>query len=358
MFKYTVKCMIWILLPVILLPVLTRPTLSADHAVVFQYHHIATGTPPSTSLSPKQFEAHLNYLDQNGYQVISLDTIVAILKAGKSLPSGCVALTFDDAYISTYTEALPLLKEHHWPFTVFVSTEGVDKGYKGLLNWNMMREMMKYGASFQSHTHTHSHLTRKLPGESVSQWEKRVKKDISISIQRLEVELGVKSNLLAYPYGEYSENLKKIVLSLGLIGIGQHSGPLWSGSDFGALPRFPVSGRYADLEQFAVKSKTLPLPVIMAKPSDPLLPSGISKPSLRIKLAPGDYREDQLSCFVSGQEKAQIKWINRDKKILEVTPRDPLPNGRSRFNITAPSKDGKRYFWYSHLWIRPPLPHQ
>jgi biofilm PGA synthesis lipoprotein PgaB len=347
-----------VLITATLLQLLCSPSLPADHAVVFQYHHIDTDTPPSTTLSPRQFETHLDYLDHNGYHVISLDTIVTLLKAGKSLPDRCVAITIDDAYTSTYTEALPLLKEHQWPFTVFVSTEGVDKGYKGLINWDMMREMMEYGASFESHSHTHSHLIRKLPGENRAQWEKRVKKDISTSIQRLKDELGVKSNLLAYPYGEYSESLTKIVLSLGLTGVGQHSGPLWSGSDFGALPRFPMSGRYADLEQFAVKARTLPLPVILAEPSDPLLPTGISKPSMRIKLAPGDYREDQLTCFVSGQERARIRWINRDKKILEVTPQDTLPLGRSRFNITAPSNSGKRYFWYSHLWIRLPLPRQ
>ena len=51
-----------------------------NSAVILQYHHVSTDTPKSTSISPAQFELHLNYLANNGYQVLPLSHIVAAIK--------------------------------------------------------------------------------------------------------------------------------------------------------------------------------------------------------------------------------------------------------------------------------------
>ncbi len=351
--NYGIKYILGSIILAGIIQLLTSPLPAADHGVVFQYHHISGNTPPSTSIPPQQFEAHLDYLEKNNFHVLPLDSMVTLLREGGRLPDRSVAITMDDAYTSIYTEAFPRLRRRNWPFTVFVATEGVDREYKNLLSWDQIREMAEYGAGFESHGHTHSHLIRRKPGESEEKWKKRVTEDITISIRRLREELGTNSGLFAYPYGEYSDELKKIVLNLGLTGFGQHSGPIWSEGDFGALPRFPVSGIFADLDQFALKAQTLPLPVIHADPSDPVLPPGVTRPALQLKLAPGGYNQASLACFISGEGRAEIQWINGEENLIRIRPGEPLPPGRSRFNITAPSMDGKRYYWYSHLWIRP-----
>jgi hypothetical protein len=212
--------------------------------------------------------------------------------------------------------------------------------------------MLPHGATFAAHSHTHGYLVRRRANESEERWQERVTNDILHCQRRLKDELGTESKLFAYPFGEYDTALKNIVDGLDLIGFGQHSGAVWSGSDFGALPRFPMAAKYADMGQFAQKVQSLPLPVVAAEPGDPLLPDSISVPLLRVRLAPGDYVLERLTCFVSGQGEVPVRWIDSEAGVFEVAARAPLPKGRSRYNCTAPHRNGGRYYWYSHLWIR------
>lgn len=335
-----------------LIPGFASPAGAADHAVILQYHHFGEDTPPSTSITLKQFDAHLKYLDENGFAVWPLDKIISYLQKEKELPDKCVAITVDDAYVSVYEKAFPRLMKYGWPFTVFVATEGVDRDFKSYMTWGQMREMAKKGVAFAGHSHTHSYLIHRHEGESKQQWRERVTKDILTSFERIEAEIGSGSRLFAYPYGEYNNELREIVGKLRLVGFGQQSGAVWTGSDFLALPRFPMAAGYADMDEFMTKVNSLPLPVVSAEPDDPELPEDVVRPVLRMKISRGDYKEDTFACYLSGQGKIRLQWIDRDNGVVEVVANKPLPEGRSRYNCTAMNKTQSRYFWYSHLWIR------
>jgi peptidoglycan/xylan/chitin deacetylase (PgdA/CDA1 family) len=328
------------------------PAAAADHAVILQYHQFGSDTAPSTSVTPEQFDRHLKYFDENGFTVWPLDKIVSYLQGKKELPDKCVAITIDDAYISVYEKAFPRLRKYGWPFTVFVATEGVDRGFKSYMTWDQMREMATKGASFAGHGHTHSYLLRRLKGESEKDWRERVTRDIRTSFERIEDEIGAGSRLFAYPYGEYNNELREIVRGLGLVGLGQHSGAVWANSDFLALPRFPMAAGYAEMDEFRTKVNSLPLPVVSAEPDDPELSEGVVKPVLKLKIGDGEYQKDSLACYVNGQRDIRLKWIDRDKGVVEVAANKPLPEGRSHYSCTAKHKTQPRYFWYSHLWIR------
>lgn len=336
----------------LMIPVSGSVSVSAEHAVILQYHHFGDDTPPSTSVTLEQFDRHLEYLSENKYTVWPLEKIVAYLKDKKELPDRCVAITIDDAYVSIYEEAWPRLRKYGYPFTVFVPTEGVEKGIKSYLTWEQMREMQADGVVFSSHTHTHDYLIRRLPGETENAWIDRMITDIKRSLDLLEEKLGSSSVLFAYPYGEYNVALKQIIRSLGLTGIGQHSGGIWHGSDFAVLPRFPMAAGYAEMDQFATKVRSMPLPVMYEEPVEPVLTEGVLKPALRLTLARGDYYPDSIACYSGGQGRIKVNWVDKEKGILEITPNEDLPKGRSRYNCTARHKTENRYYWYSHLWIR------
>lgn len=336
----------------IMLAAITGPARAADHAVVLQYHHVDDQTPQSTSISPQLFRKHLDTLSENDYHVWSLRRIVNDLKAGRELPERCVALTFDDAYRSVFTVAYPLLKQRNWPFTVFVTTDGVDRGHASYMTWAQMREMQRSGAEFEGHSHTHPYMIRMKANETPAQWEERMWGEILQSNQRINDELGRVSTLFAYPYGEYNLALKRLVVSLGLTGVGQHSGVVWRGGDFGALPRFPMSGNYAEMAGFKRKIDTMPLPVSNEAPEDPQLAAGETRPTLRLTLEPGAYHADSLACYASGQGRIPVRWIDREKRIFECQAERPLPPGRSRYNCTARHTSENRYFWFSRQWIR------
>jgi len=323
-----------------------------DHAVVLQYHHFGDDTPPSTSVTMEQFKSHLSYLKEHGYKVIPIEQVVSLLKNGKELPGNAVAITIDDAYVSVYERAYPLLREFGYPFTVFVSTEGVVRGIKNYMTWDQMKEMQDHGASFANHGHSHDYLIQKQKGEDAGGWSKRVMDDIKMAASILKDNLNVDSDLFAYPYGEFNTALKGIVKELNLTGIGQHSGPVWSGSDFGALPRFPMAAHFAESESFIAKVRTLPLPVIAADPEDMELPDGVDMPVLVLSLMPGEYHPDSVACYASGQGRIMSRWTDREKLMLEVAAEKPIPAGRSRYNCTAVHKSEDRFYWYSHPWVR------
>lgn len=327
---------------------------AADHAVILQYHNFGSGLAPETSVTLERFKAQLEELKKNDSAVWPLSKIISNLREGKSLPDMCVAITIDDAYRSVYEKAYPLLLEYQFPATVFVATEGVDMNLETYLSWDQMREMSGSGITFASHSSSHAYLIRRKKDESPADWERRVREDITSSIERLESMLEEEVDFFAYPYGEYNLRLKKIITELDLVAFGQHSGAVWRGSDFAALPRFPVSGKYSEIKSFRVKIRSFPLPVISEQPESPIIKSGSKPPALRLKLKPGDYISSSIACYVSGQGKADINWIDRENNIIEVSAKDYLPKGRSRYNITAIDKDGSRYYWYSHLWITIP----
>ncbi len=373
---------------------LAGPAGAADSAVILQYHHVDASTPPSTSVSPEVFAAHLNYLEERRFTVLPVSEIVEALGSGRELPDLCVGITFDDAYSSVGESAWPLLRERGWPATIFVTTGGVDDGIASYLTWDEMKQMAAEGAEFGGHSVTHDYLIRRRPDESESEWHRRVREDIRVSCERVEEQLlsgDARCRLFAYPYGEYDRALREIVADLGLVGFGQHSGPVGPLSDTLALPRFPASGPYADLGDLATKLYTLPLPVRRADPLDPVLPEDLERPVLRLELAAGDYRLRELAAYASGQGRIDIRIVRegdpeatagaadreRDPTetpagaVIEIVPSADLPEGRSRYNITAPQRGsdpatlpgfpegvpgglpgGVRYYWYSHLWIR------
>jgi peptidoglycan/xylan/chitin deacetylase (PgdA/CDA1 family) len=326
-------------------------THAASSCVVLQYHHIADNTPAITSVTLSQFQAHLDYLKAQQFHVMPLRTVVTALQNGDSLPDKCVSLTVDDAYLSIYSNAFPLLKKLGWPMTVFVNTEGVDKGVDSYMNWDQMREMAEHDFIFENHGHGHIHMIRKTRDESRQAWRDRIVNDIQTAQSRITQELGDAPRLFAHPYGEYNPEITAIITAMGLTGFGQQSGPVWSGANFGALPRFPMNVRYANIQSFITRVNTLPLPVVNAEPEDPLVSLGEWRPALKLTLVPDSYSKDNLQCFVAGSNNVEITWSEERADLVTITPKFDLKPGRSRTNCTMPYGQVGRYHWYSHNWF-------
>ncbi len=323
-----------------------------SHAVIFMYHRFGEARYPATNIRLDQFEAHLKYLDEGGCRVWPLKRVVSHLREGKTIPDRTVAITIDDAFQSVYTGAYPLLKARGFPFTVFVATDPIDKRFPSMMTWEQMREMQKSGADFANHGTTHGHLVQPDKGESRKAWRERIEGEIVKAEGRLEAELGSTTKLFAYPFGEYDQRLASIVEELGYVGFGQHSGPAGSHSDLRALPRFPMAEAYGAIRKFSMKAATLPLPVVTEEPWEPLL-TGRVRPLLQLTLEKGvgDVNLRQLTCYVSGQDHAEIVRIDGEKRVFTVQATAPLGKGRSRYNCTAPSNSSGRYYWYSHPWL-------
>jgi peptidoglycan/xylan/chitin deacetylase (PgdA/CDA1 family) len=121
-------------------------------------------------------------------------------------PYAVVSLTFDDAPLSVYTQAYPLLKAARLPATVYVSTAFV--GLTGYLKWTDIKALDAGGWEIGAHTHAHLDLTT-LPSSGVVE-------EITKS-QTLLRERGFKAVSFSAPYGAYGERelaeLKKVYTS-------------------------------------------------------------------------------------------------------------------------------------------------
>ncbi len=332
-----------------LLPVIATANSSA---VILQYHHISSKTPKSTSVTPETFTQHLEYLDKNDFNVLPLSKVTHALKTGMPLPKKTVVITFDDAYLNIYENAFPLIKKKGWPFTLFVSTDPVDKNYGKFLNWSQLQEMAKNNASIANHTLAHDHLVEKKPNESESGWLERVRQDIIKTEQRIKDKTGQNIQHFAWPYGETTPELRKLITELGYIGLGQQSGAASTLSDFTRLPRYPMAGSYAEMGSFKLKVNSLPLPVTKQMPDSSIISKKDLKPVLEIVVENGPYQKNQLRCYGTGQGELTVKWLDKEKSRFTTQAKSPLPIGRSRYNCTAPSIDGKQYYWFSHAWLR------
>ena len=325
----------------------------ADHAVVLLYHHVSEVTPASTSVSPKTFRQHLDYLSSNDFTVLPLGQVLKTLAEGRQLPEKTVSITFDDAYRSVLDQAMPMLKERNWPFTVFVNTKAIDKGYRNYLRWDGLKLLLNNGAEVGNHSHTHSHLVRLLKGETREQWRARIEDDINSAQKRLREELGVDAEMFAYPFGEHTPELQAIVDELGFYGIAQQSGALGHGFNKLAVPRFPLATNYADMKRFAISVNARPLPVTDITTGPVVQTAGVNIQSqLVFKLLPGKYREKSLACYSSSGEKLKLE-LDGDANRRQVKVQLPdWQAGRRKINCTAPSSDENGvYYWYSYLWL-------
>jgi len=74
-------------------------------------------------VTPNTFKKHINILKKD-FNVLPLKDLIEILLSDnpQKLPKRAIALTFDDGWKSTYTNAYPILKENNLPATIFLAT--------------------------------------------------------------------------------------------------------------------------------------------------------------------------------------------------------------------------------------------
>lgn len=317
-------------------------------AVILQYHHVDSRTPPSTSLPVEAFRTHMHYLRDNGFSVLPLEQVIAALRSGAPLPDRSAVITFDDAYISIHDAALSILQELDFPFTVFITAGLVGSNDRLYATWDQLRALDAAGATLANHSMTHPYMLERLPAEAEAAWLERLRAEIEDAERLIEAETGQSHRLFAYPYGEYDPAIQQLVTELGYVGIGQHSGPISAASDFTALPRFPFSGIYASMNTFPEKVASLAFNVRIADPPSPVTAS--LSPAAVLDFD-GNYRFDALNCF-NNNTPMRISPVDAAAGVYRVETGVENRSRRFRYNCTAPGPDG-RFFWFSVPWVNP-----
>jgi peptidoglycan/xylan/chitin deacetylase (PgdA/CDA1 family) len=320
----------------------------ADSAAIVLYHHVATDTPASTSLTPDQFRSHLEFIRDNGFEVLALDDLVHALEANTSLPEKTLAITFDDGYLSIFTEAFPVLTEFGFPFTVFISTGPIDQGLQNYMSWDQIRALSDGGVIIANHMVEHPYMLDKSTDQDDATWLANQRQELLQAQNRIKTETGQDHKLFAYPYGEYNDEIKFMIEAQGFVGFAQNSGAVNEYSDMSALPRFPLASIYANLATAGNKFLSKAFNVSLLTPLSPVTTN--SRPSATLQFSPGDYSLAQIGCFYNSKAMS-LNWTDRENGIVEITPTENAEGRRWRYICTAPDPNSNRFYWYSVQFI-------
>jgi len=104
-------------------------------------------------------EPRLQYLVENGYRTVTCDQIARLVVDGVRPGAPAVALTFDDAWESVWSVALPLLKQYSLRAVLFAIPARIaaTPGETPFVTWTQLREIHASGVfDVQSHTRSHA----------------------------------------------------------------------------------------------------------------------------------------------------------------------------------------------------------
>jgi peptidoglycan/xylan/chitin deacetylase (PgdA/CDA1 family) len=200
-------------------------------SAILTYHSIdASGSP--ISVSPAMFRLHMAMLAEAKIPIVPLDQLCTT--------PGSVAITFDDGFRNFTEHALPVLRNHGYPATVFVVS-----GYCGkrndwpsqpsgipvldLMDWAELRDIVPHGISLGGHSATHARLT------GVS--EDQLRREVFDSRARIEDRTGVSLIAFSYPYGDVDGYVRRHVARSYRIACGTSLRYLEPGDDMRDLPR-------------------------------------------------------------------------------------------------------------------------
>jgi peptidoglycan/xylan/chitin deacetylase (PgdA/CDA1 family) len=196
--------------------IFTLPTIAAKRvppaepagATVLCYHIVEGPRDPRMEISRDTFRQQMRYLEMTGYNVIPLRHLHEfVIGKRASLPKNAIVITIDDGWRSTFTEVFPEMQRRKWPFTVFIYPNIIGKT-SNAMTWDQIRKMAKAGVDVQSHSFSHGFLSRgRQRSRSEAEYAEWLQRELVKSKEVLEKETGKKVQFLAYPYGDYDQNV-------------------------------------------------------------------------------------------------------------------------------------------------------
>jgi hypothetical protein len=175
---------------------------------ILEYHVLGqapAGAPyPELYVGRSDFSRQMDWLDEHGYQAVTLDQVERAWYHGGTLPPKPVVLSFDDGYRPQFTFALPELRKHGWAGLLNLKAEGSD------LYESNVKAMIAAGWELAAHTIHHLDLTE-LDAEQLHE-------EVAGSRAILRREYGVPVDNFCYPAGRFDPTVIAAVEAAGYVG--------------------------------------------------------------------------------------------------------------------------------------------
>jgi peptidoglycan/xylan/chitin deacetylase (PgdA/CDA1 family) len=175
---------------------------------ILEYHVL--GAAPADAPYPElyvtrlDFHQQMSWLDEHGYEAVTLEAVQDAWYRGGTLPAKPVVLSFDDGYRPQFTFALPELRKHGWPGLLNLKAEGSD------LYTSNVEAMIAAGWELAAHTIHHLDLT--------TLDSTKLKEEVAGSRQILHREYGVPVANFCYPAGQFDDTVIAAVKAAGYTG--------------------------------------------------------------------------------------------------------------------------------------------
>jgi peptidoglycan/xylan/chitin deacetylase (PgdA/CDA1 family) len=175
---------------------------------ILEYHVLgaapADAPYPELYVTRPDFHQQMDWLEEHGYEAVTLEMVERAWYDGGTLPAKPVVLSFDDGYRPQFTYALPELRRHGWPGVLNLKAEGSD------LYTSNVEAMIDAGWELAAHTINHLDLTT-LDSE-------RLKEEVAGSREMLRREYGVPVANFCYPAGRFDATVIAAVEAAGYTG--------------------------------------------------------------------------------------------------------------------------------------------
>jgi peptidoglycan/xylan/chitin deacetylase (PgdA/CDA1 family) len=175
---------------------------------ILEYHVLGrprTDVPyPDLYLGRAAFRKQMDWLQREGYEAVTLETVEDAWYRGSKLPPRPLVISFDDGYRPQVTFALPQLRKRGWPGVLNLKAEGSD------LYPSNVAAMIDAGWELAAHTIHHSDLTT-LEGEALEE-------EVAGSRKILQREFHVPVNDFCYPAGRFDSAVVEAVEAAGYEG--------------------------------------------------------------------------------------------------------------------------------------------
>lgn len=301
-------------------------------ATVLCYHIVEAPAAPRMHIDRETFRQQLRYLEMTGYNVVPLRHVYEYVTGKRaSLPKNAVVITIDDGWRSTYTEAFPELQRRKFPFTVFIYPNIIGKT-SNALTWEQIREMSNAGVDIQSHALTHPFLTRRrhrsMNDEQYAAW---LRKELAESKRILEKEAGKKVQFLAYPYGDYDDQVATAAGKAGYTAaLTCDFGRVKKGSDPLRMKRFVIDDKM-DFAAFRQYLGATPMQVAEITPKPGTIDAAVRTISAKI---PGHANLDPKSVGMALLSLGATVPYSYDARSGEVTLRlkDAITTLKSKYH--------------------------
>jgi len=215
--------------------------------IVLMYHSITKQKSfYPYAINEKTFQQQMDFLSQY-CDVISIDEMYNILLDNKDFryKRPKTVITFDDGYRNNYSIAYPILKKFNLPFTIFLTTDFIEKENKSFMSWEDIKKLQgEYEkVNFGSHSVNHFNLT------SLENEDKY--KEIVDSKKIIEDKIGKNVDYFAYPSGGYDKYCLKIVEENYKLGFKDRMNV--NNSLKAAIGRVSIDKRHIDFKSFLIE---------------------------------------------------------------------------------------------------------